>query len=339
MKLAPTLGMTLLALVSPALIGTDASQAATPRADVVATIHLPRGEYALASGLRAMWALTDDEVTYSTLYRIDPSTNQASVVAHLGFPAPDLAIGFGSVWVTDYYGSTLVRLSRTGRLEAEIPVGLQPQYLHAAFGSMWTSNHHGHSITRVDPATNGVVARVPVGAGQFRDGPQDFTWDDHYLYVESSNLPYLQRVDPATNTRTNLTTTGLVYGADIIWTAGPVGGTIWNLPFDATTDAALLDGYDVLGTVRIQEPIRADRTVSGLAHLGHTMYFGENSNDGSTPATITGMDPVSGDPSGTVRVPGQISLLRSGFGDLWCVDDNVVRRIRVSQGSTGRAPS
>ena len=220
------IGTTALAIVIPL---APRASAATP-ADVIAKIQLPQGVYQLAPGLHAMWALSGDETVYSTLYRIDPTTNRATEVAHLGFPGAGLTIGYGSIWVTDYYASTVVRLSPTGRVQATIHVGLQPQYVHVAFGSVWTSNHHAHSMTRVDPLTNGVLATVNIGANQFRNGPQDFTNDGHYMYVESSNLPYLQRIDPVTNTRINLTSTGLSYGGDLIWTSGPAGGPSGTIP-------------------------------------------------------------------------------------------------------------
>ena len=325
-------GLTALAvtisLAAPAFAATPA--AATTPADVVAKIQLPHGSYQLSPGLHAMWALSGDGAVYSTLYRIDPVTNQATQVAHLGFPGAGLTIGYGSIWVTDLYASTLVRLSPTGQVQATIRVGLQPQYVHIAFGSVWTSNHHAHSITRVDPLTNGVLATINIGANQFRDGPQDFTNDGRYLYAESSNLPYLQRIDPTTNTRVNLTPTGLAYGGDLIWTSGPAGGTLWNNPQDPNTGQVLVDGYDVHGAIRIDLPLPSTVTTNALAHLDHTVFLGENINGVTGHALIQSVDQSTGAVVATLTVPGQVSTLRAGFGDLWCVDNNIIRRIRLT---------
>ena len=314
-------------IVAPASAATPA--AAATAADVVATIKLPHGSYQLSPGRHAMWAMSGDETLYSTLYRIDPATNQATMVAHLGFPAAGLTVGYGSVWVTDYYASTLVRLSPTGRVQATIRVGLQPQVVHIAFGSVWTSNHHSHSITRIDPLTNGVAATINVGANQFRDGPQDFTNDGRYLYAESSNLPHLQRIDPATNTRVNLVNTGLGYGGDLIWTSGPHGGTLWNAPVDLNTNQILVDGYRVDGSVRVTEALPSTVFTSGIAHLGHTVYLGEDINGVTGHARIQSVDQVTGAVVRTQSVPGQIDSLRTGFGDLWSTDGNTIRRIHL----------
>ena len=66
-----------------------------------------------------------------------------------------------------------------------------------------TSNHHGHSLSLVDPTTNGVIATIQIGARTFRNGPQKMVSSSRYLYVGSSNVTYVQRVDPTDNHVTN----------------------------------------------------------------------------------------------------------------------------------------
>ena len=313
----------VFAAVLTALLGFPARAAraaASAPMSVAATIRLPPGSYDLEPGLGAMWAMSNDEFTYSTLYRIDPATDKVTETVQLGFPGAFLTLGYGSVWVTDYYASKLVRMSRTGQVQATIPVGLQPQFVHIAFGSVWTSNHHAHSITRIDPATNAVVATIRVGANLFRDGPQDFTTDGRYLYIESSDLPYLQRVDPLRNTRVDLTDTGLSYGGDLVWTGGPGGGTLWNQPAIASTGQILMDGYDVRGAVRIREAVPGSRVPTAIARLYHTVYYGENPADGTGHGFIQGVDQITGTRQPAMPIAGQVGTLRTGFSDLWNVD-------------------
>jgi hypothetical protein len=320
----------LCAVLAGSLLLVAPAGAASNPARIVATIQLPRGAYDLRAGLGAMWALTVDEASYSRLYRIDPRTNLVTEAVPLGFPGSGLALGYGSVWVSDYYGNRLYRLSPQGAVQAVIPVGLQPQWLHIAFGSVWTSNHHGHSLTRVDPNTDGVVATVRVGAPLFRNGPQDMTDDGRFLYVASSNLPYLQRVDPTTESVRNLSETGIEYGGELEWVPPPpIGGTIWN------NYPHVLLGYDVLGSVRVRVRPDTGDSVSGLSYLDGLVFFGENIPGLPAHALLRGVDPVSGERVVQVPIRGRVGAVSVGFGDLWEVDQRtgVVQRVRVALSS------
>ena len=46
---------------------------------------------------------------------------------------------------------------------ARIPVGRSPVGTAVGFGSVWVANNHGASVMRVDPGTNKVVATIRVG--------------------------------------------------------------------------------------------------------------------------------------------------------------------------------
>jgi virginiamycin B lyase len=119
--------------------------------------------------------------------RIDPSTNRVvttipiSQAAPANSPSPTaVAVGAGSVWVTSRFvvidaaaahNSTPTPkpgiLSRidpaTNSIVATIPVGLDPFGVSVGEGSVWVANRTGFTISKVDPATNGVVATIPVG--------------------------------------------------------------------------------------------------------------------------------------------------------------------------------
>ncbi len=146
---------------STALVLTPiaAANAAAPApAPVVARIHVPKfGAYDLAGGLGAVWLVTVDENSYSTLRRIDPATNHVTATHVLDSSAGGFAVGDRSIWVSMYSDNQVERIGPRGHVLARINVGLQPQYIHLAFGSVWVSNHHGRSVTRIDPRTNRVL--------------------------------------------------------------------------------------------------------------------------------------------------------------------------------------
>ena len=70
----------------------------------------------------------------------------------------------GSVWVTNLYSSTVARIDpRTNRVVARIPVGARPYGLAAGGGSVWVSNSGEGTVSRIDPRTNRVVKTFDAG--------------------------------------------------------------------------------------------------------------------------------------------------------------------------------
>ena len=201
---------TLLAaavLAAAALLPVPAAGAGNPVAadnapSVVATIPIPVDRlYDLAWGIDAVWVVNLTQDAYSSLRRIDPATNRVTATHLLDSAALGLAVGAGSVWIAMPYDNIVERLDPMARVRARISVGLQPSFLDVAFGSVWVANHHGRSVSRIDPRTDRVIATLPAGdQATFRDGPQGFADDGHYLYLYSSNgtRPF-ERIDPRTD--------------------------------------------------------------------------------------------------------------------------------------------
>jgi hypothetical protein len=146
---------------------------------IVAQIPVQEGPY------RKRIAATDDAVwvaSHGGLERIDPATN--AVAARVQIPDREIsAIAADStdVWAVTIdasSGGVLVRVdAATNAVVAEIPLGPQitgyeDEVLIGA-GSVWIVGvtwieredaEYGSDLIRVDPATNAVSARVPVGA-------------------------------------------------------------------------------------------------------------------------------------------------------------------------------
>ena len=300
------------------------------RAHVMARFRLPKGGYQLAAGLGSLWAVRADQLTGVLILRIDPATNVVHRVGHLPFLGSDIATGFGSLWITDYYGNALWRVSAHGHVQARIGTGLQPEAVHMAFGSVWVANHHGASVTRVDPATNSVTATDSAGdPKEFRSGPQGITDDGVRLYVGSSNLQVLQSIDPATDTTS--TPAGptddafcgkLTAAQGAIWSADHCSDALYQHAPDGTIISRT--DYSATGA-QVQ-----DTTVTGR-HLWVAVdkQFDQNTLTG-TGGVLEERDPVTGSVLRTISVGGDISQVTSGFGSLWTFDANThtVRRIR-----------
>ena len=118
---------------------------------VCARVELPgRAVSAIAADGSAVWAITVDETgreRAGTLVRVDPATNRIAAEIPLGPQVAgyedEIALGAGSVWVV---------------------------------GVRWSAQEdaeHGSDLIRVDPATNRIAARIPVGAFHAVVGPDD----------------------------------------------------------------------------------------------------------------------------------------------------------------------
>jgi YVTN family beta-propeller protein len=109
----------------------------------------------------SLWVLGD--AADRRLWRIDPRTKRILDTIELPFLPLGLAVGAGSVWVTDQLGDAVVRIGpTTGRIVARIPVGRGAGGIAFGVGSVWATSFLDRTVSRIDPATNRVVATITV---------------------------------------------------------------------------------------------------------------------------------------------------------------------------------
>jgi DNA-binding SARP family transcriptional activator len=76
----------------------------------------------------------------------------------------DVAVGYGSVWVSDAGEQTIIRIDpKTRAVVQTIGVGADVQALAVGFGSIWAADGNSAAVTRLDPRTNRVRATIPLG--------------------------------------------------------------------------------------------------------------------------------------------------------------------------------
>lgn len=146
-------------------------------------------------------------------------------------PCGAMAILDGSLWVADCKENALVRIdTRTAQKIATVPTGLASTgelNVVAGAGSVWVaSDNAAGKVSRVNPATNQVVATITVNPG---------TWYLAFgfgsLWAVSSETRSIQRIDPATNSVIKTTALGkepgfLAAGAGGIWVQEQGDGTV-----------------------------------------------------------------------------------------------------------------
>ena len=210
-----------------------------------------------------------------------------------------IVAGAGSVWTHAYGGTRLDRIDVRTRKVTRIRIGHGSYDVLFAEGSVWVTNNTDDTVSRVDPATNRVVATIPLAGG-----PAGLAFAAGTVWVGTNGVDDdVVRIDPATNATTRIAT-GHIGPAwfsgsgDILWVSSVPEGTVSRL--DPATGA-------VTATVEAgTQP--ADGTVApdGLVWIPN---LGDR--------TITRIDPASATVVGTMRVGPKPFVLAVAFADVW----------------------
>jgi hypothetical protein len=130
---------------------------------VLATIPLAFFPLDLQAGFGAVWLTTDSNSAGSVLGSVDAATNAVATVALPGV-SDRVAVGAGSVWVTDKYTGKVYRVDPAQRaITAEIVLPANSLDLAANDAMVWLTMYSGmgQSVGRLDPAKNEVVETIP----------------------------------------------------------------------------------------------------------------------------------------------------------------------------------
>jgi len=133
--------------------------------EIVATIKVGRGPMSVAFTPKAVWTVSFG-MTGDTVVRIDPQTNQiAGDSIQTGRAPLSLALGEGSLWVANHDAHTITRIDlATNQVLANITVPSEPHRVAYGEGAVWVANWHVNSVTRIDPQTNQIVGE-PIPIG------------------------------------------------------------------------------------------------------------------------------------------------------------------------------
>ena len=197
------------------------------RKRVVATYPTTAAE--IAWGYNSIWATTRDH----QLIRINLRTNRIASRLRLssGFNDFDdgIAIGFGSIWITNTDNATLLRIDpSSNRIIGSISgFGYTNSWMPVTTGdgSVWVYRITGDQgvVYRIDPYRNLIVKRIPVGR-------RGVTWPNGYMLDAGGHVwtcdggSTMSEIDPGSNTvvawyRVPVTCEEIAYGLGSIWTA------------------------------------------------------------------------------------------------------------------------
>jgi len=255
--------------------------------------------------------LTDDAVWVTnspknTVHRLDPKTNKVLAAVTVGKrPCSGLAAGFGTVWVPNCgdrtgEGKSLSRIDmKTNEVIATLPIGPAESEggVATGAGSFWMVSDQKGLLSRIDPATNKVIAEI-----QVPEKSAAVNFGENAAWVTTPSANALTRVDPATNRVTATIAVGagprfLTVGAGSIWTLNQGDGTISRI--DGTT-------AKVIATIE-----------AGIPGAGGEIAFGEGYVWATIPQIpVTQIDPATNTVVKQWVGPGGDSI-RAGFGSVW----------------------
>lgn len=123
----------------------------------------------VAVGAGAVWTGNGDERAAGghTVSRIDPTTNTiVGPSITIRGHSEGIAVGNGAVWVCSHDVAELTRIDpATNQVVASIALGSDPHGVAVGDASLWVGLYHDGTLARVDPVTNRVVAKIPLGFG------------------------------------------------------------------------------------------------------------------------------------------------------------------------------
>src|SRR5918994_3366841 len=112
-----------------------------------------------------------------------------------GRGACSVAMTDGAAWVSVYNTNEVVRVDpATNEVVARVPVRGGPCGIVAAEGAVWVENFNGSSVQPIDPAQNRVVAGVGVGSRTY-----DVAYGHGSIWVTNNASRTVSRVDPRRN--------------------------------------------------------------------------------------------------------------------------------------------
>jgi DNA-binding SARP family transcriptional activator len=160
-----------------------------------------------------------------SLYRVRAfeARHLAEVPNGLGLSGGALAVGEGSVWVSDPHSSLLSRVDlHSGRLQAAISLGPPSEArgapIAAGGGSVWVALAARRTLFQVDPESTSVVRTFRVGSA-----PSGVAVEGNHVWVSDENGGGVTRIDSISGrTRTidlGFPTVGVAAANQLVWVA------------------------------------------------------------------------------------------------------------------------
>ncbi|HEX5374882.1 MAG TPA: serine/threonine-protein kinase [Solirubrobacterales bacterium] len=256
----------------------------------------------LAVGPDRLWVTS---ATDGTLTAIDAPTGDVALKRRLGRGLSGVAIGAGSVWVSNPRTGVVLRTDADGRVTVRVPVGGRPGAVTFAGGRLWVADEAGSGVSAIDAATNRLVER----GIEPRAAPLRLAAGAGAVWVSNATAGTVRRIDLITATadapiRVGRGPAGITTGGGLVWVANSRSGTVTRV--DPSIRAILGD------------PIPVGARPGGIGAGTTTVWVASTEE-----ATVTRLDIHTGesigDPIGVPSDPGAIAV---GSNAVWVASNN-----------------
>lgn len=217
------------------------------------------------------------------------------------------------------HGSRQAERAAAGpRVVAKIQTG-QDTGVVAAFGSVWTADHREGTVSRIDPSTNRVTARIPIG-----EQPYYVTAGARAVWAPALGSKRLVRIDPATN-RITASIRGsfnrLAYGAGAVWVVewpdAPDYPDPWRGRYITRIDPR---SAKVVTRVKLPAPTES-------------VAVGEGAVWSATKDLLVRIDPATNRIGRTIKLPAEGGHITVGEGAVWvALTNGSVARVDAGSG-------
>lgn len=160
--------------------------------------------------------------------RLDPVTGATTTIV-VDLGVDDLEATDGAVWVTHKDEGMVSRIdTATNTVIATIETGAGAHDLAINDNGVWITNYQANTVSRIDPETNTVVATIE-GVGS----GVGITTGDGDVFA-STRAGVISRIDPTTNEARRVADLhgwvyGLAYGDDELWATSVDDGVVYRL--------------------------------------------------------------------------------------------------------------
>ncbi len=257
----------------------------------------------------------------------------------LGAAPGRIAVGAGSLWVTNFDDHTIRRIEpRSLKLGQTIQVGAGPSDIAVGRHGVWVANSLDGTLSRIDPGTDEVVQTIPVG-----NGPSAVAVGGGSLWVANADGHDIAQVDETTGALTRriavpVRPTDVAFGGGAVWISSESTGAVLRVD-PVTSDIAQINvgtgpASIAAGAGAVWVANFLDGTVSRIDSASRAVAATVAAGDGPSAITISSgsvwvanelggtiarIDSSSNRVARTLTVGNRPSALAFGDGRVWAL--------------------